>query len=448
MNISFECADKVNGVLTMTIEKADYEEAVTKTLKKYRKQANVPGFRPGTAPMGLIQRQYGTSVKVDEINKLLGEHINSYLKENHINMLGEPLSSESQKELDFEKGESFEFVFDIAVAPEFKIELTGKDKVDYYNIKVDDALVDRQVEMFAQRAGQYVQVDSYEDKDMLKGDLRELADGQTKEDGITVDNAVLSPDYIKDEVQKKLFAGCKPGDIITFNPRKAYDSDIEIASMLKMKKEEVAEIDSDFTFQVLEITRFKAADVDQKLFDQVYGEGTCKDEKEFRQKIADGIRPQLQADSDYKFLIDVRKYAEDKVGQLTFPDALLKKIMLRNNKERGEEFVEKNYEQSIKELTWHLIKEQLVEANGIKIDDKDVKQAAKEATRAQFAQYGMTQIPDDLVEKYAEEQLKKEESVQSLVDRSIDVKLTQVLKGVVKLNEKEVTLDEFNKLFQ
>ena len=208
MNISFENADKINGLLTLTIEKDDYQPEVDKILKDYRKKANIPGFRPGQAPMGLIKRQYGTAVKVDAVNKLLGDKIYEYIRENKIQMLGEPMpNTEKQPELDFEKGENFEFVFDIAVAPEFKIELSDKDSVDYYNIEVDDKLVDQQVDMFASRAGHYEKVEEYDaaQNDMLKGDMRELdAEGNNKEGGIVVESAVLMPSYIKLDEQKAL----------------------------------------------------------------------------------------------------------------------------------------------------------------------------------------------------------------------------------------------------
>ena len=209
-----------------------------------------------------------------------------------------------------------------------------------------------------------------------------------------------------------------------------------------------AELTSDFSFQITEISRFVKSEINQELFDSVYGKDEVKDEKAFREKIAEGLSAQLVNDSDYKFLVDVRKYLENKVGELTFPDALLKKIMLNNNKDKGEKFVEDNYAQSIKELTWHLIREQLVEANGIKIDDNDIKETAKEAARAQFAQYGMTNIPEEYIDNYANDMLKKREYVDSLVDRSIDRKLTAVLKNVVKLEQKEATLDEFNEMMK
>lgn len=452
MNILFENPDKVNGLMTVTVEDADFKDNVEKTLKDYRKRANFPGFRPGMVPMGLIKKQFGPSVKMDTLNKYVGEQIYNYIRENKIQMLGEPLPSEKQEPVDIEKDGPYTFMFDIAVAPEFKIELNGDTKIAYYEIQADDKLIDQQVDMFASQLGSYEKADSYdgEKRDMLKGDLRELdADGNTKEGGITVEGTVMMPEYIKVDDQKKLFDNAKPGDIITFNPRKAYpDNDSEVANLLKINRDAVKDVEADFSYQVIEINRFKKADVNQALFDQVFGKDTVKSEEEFRGKIAEGLKPQLQANSDYKFMLDVRKYAEDKVGELTFPDALLKRIMLLNNKDKGEEYVEKNYDESIKQLKWHLIKEQLVAANNIKVEDADVKAAAKEAARMQFAQYGMNNVPEEYLDNYADEMLKKRDSAANFVDSAVEKKLVDALKGVVSLDKKTVTLDEFNELMK
>ena len=445
MNIQFEAPDKVNGLMTITMETADYQPEVEKTLKDYRKRAQIPGFRPGQAPMGMIKRQFGTSVKVDVVNKLLGEKLYGYVQDNKIHMLGEPLPSEQQAQLDFESDQPLVFKFDIAVAPEFEAKLSGKDKVPFYNITVDDKLIDQQVEMYQSRAGHYDKAETFdpEQRDMLKGDLREV------NGTIEVADAVLMPQYMKVEDQKKLFEGAKLGDIITWNPRKAYpESDVEVSSLLKIQKDEVKDHEGDFTFQITEISRFVKAEIGKELFDQTFGEGTVKDEKEFRQKIADIISQQFKADADYKFLLDVRAHMEKKVGKLEFPEAILKRVMLNNNKDKGADFVEKNFEASIKELAWHLMKEQLVSAQGIKIEDADLKETAKEAARAQFAQYGMSNIPDEYLENYAQEMLKKRENVDGLVDRAVDVKLTAALKNVVKLDEKEISLEDFQKMLQ
>ena len=450
MKVSFENQDKVNGLMTIIVEESDYKEKVEKSLKDYRKQANIPGFRKGMAPMGLIKKQYGEYLKLDTINKVVGEELYKYIKDNKINMLGEPLPSAKQEAQDLEKEPPYTFYFDIAVAPELKVELTSKDKLPYYDIKVDEATVDKQVDIFASRTGQYVKAEEYQKNDMLKGDLRELDEkGNTKEGGITLEAAVMMPEFIKVEDQRKLFDNAKLGDVIVFNPRKAYpDNDSEIAALLKIKREEVAQHEGDFSYQITEISRFEKAEVNQALFDQIYGEGEVKSLEEFRTKIAEGIKEQTVTDCDYKFLLDVRSYLEGKVGKLTFPDEILKRVMLLNNKERGEEFVEKNYEASIQQLTWHLIKEQLVEANKVKIEDKDVREAAKETARIQFAQYGMIQVPEEYVDNYVTEMFKKKENVDAFVDRAIDLKLIEALKKVVTLEIKEVTLDEFNKIVE
>ena len=302
--------------------------------------------------------------------------------------------------------------------------------------------------MFASQAGSYAPGDHYEENDTLKGELRELDEaGNTKEGGIVVEDAIIMPSYIKVEDQKNLFDGVKPGDVVTFSPRKAYpENDAEVSSLLKIDRKEVAEHTGDFSYQVKEINHFTKHEVNQELFNRVYGEGNVADEAAFRAKIAENLKAQFEVNTDFRFLMDVRKHCEKEVGKLEFPDALLKRIMLANNKDKGEEFVEKNYEASINELTWHLIREKLVAAQEIKIDDNDVKETAKEAARAQFAQYGMNNVPDEYLDNYATEMLKKQEHIQSFVERAIDRKLTEKLKGVVKLNVKEVTLDEFNKL--
>jgi trigger factor len=443
--------DKVSALLTVNIEKADYQEKVEKVLKKYRQQANIPGFRKGMVPMSLIKKQFGKSVTAEEVDRLMQEKVNEYIRENKVNMLGMPLPNEEKMQpIDFDTQENFEFVFDIALAPEFKAELTEKDAIDFYTIAVSDEMVNSQVEMYAQRASKYDKVDSYQDRDMVKGLLAELdAEGNTKEGGIQVEGAVMMPSYMKNDDQKAIFNGAKVNDVLVFNPSVAYEGNAaELSSLLKIKKEEVEGMKSDFSFQIEEITRAIPAALDQALFDQVFGEGAVKSEDEFRGKIKEGIAAQFVADSNYKFLLDVRNYLMEKVGKLEFPDALLKKIMLLNNQDKGESFVEENYDKSIEELTWHLIKEQLVEANGIKVEQDDLLAIAKENTRMQFAQYGMMNLPEDMVENYAKDMLKKKENVEGLVNRAVDSKLIVALKGKVALNNKEVSFDEFNEMLK
>lgn len=449
MNISLQNVDKVSAVLTVQIEKADYQAQVEKSLKTLRQRVNMPGFRKGMVPMAMIKRQYGSSVLMEEVDKLLQEKVGEYIQENKVNMLGSPLPKENSK-VNFATDENFDFSFDIALAPEFELSLTKDDALDYYDIDVTDDMVEQQVKMYTQRTAKYEKVDEYQENDLLKGLLAELDEnGNTKEGGVQVDGAVMMPTYMKNDEQKAIFNGVKVNTVLVFNPSVAFDNnEAELASLLKVKKEDVAGYKGNFSFQVNEITRMIPGDLNQELFDQVLGEGKAHSEEEFRAQIKSVIAGQYAADSDYKFLIDVRAYAMDKIGKLEFADGLMKRIMLENNKDKGEEFVTKNYDKSIEELTWHLIKEKLVAANGIKVEQSDVNEMAKEATRAQFAQYGMINVPEELLENYSKEMLKKRESVEALVNRVVEAKLTAALKEQVTLNHKAVTAEEFNKMFQ
>ena len=442
MNISVENIDKVNAVMTAVVEPADYTEKYEKAIKDAKKKMNMPGFRPGMVPVGLIKKQFGVSILAEEVNKILQDGLFNYIRENKINMLGEPLPTEENNNVDLKEGESFTFKFELAIAPEFEVKLTKKDKVDYYNVEVTDQMVDNQVDMYRQRGGKYDQVDSYEDNDMVKGVITEL----NVETPVTAENVVMLPKYFKNDDQKKLFDGVKVNDVVTFNPSVAYDNnEAEMTSLLKVEKEDALNHKGEFTFQVTEITRFVLGPLDQELFDTVFPGGEVKTEADFRAKVKELIEDQFKKDSDYKFILDVRKYVTEKVGKLEFPEDKLKKILLANVGDQ--EKVDAQFEKSIEELTWHLIKEKLVEQNEIKVDDEDVKNMAKEVTRMQFAQYGMLNIPEEYLESSVTEMLKKRETVDNLIDRCIEVKLGAALKEKVGLKESTVSAEDFNKMF-
>lgn len=448
MNISLQNIDKVNAQITAVVEPADYQEKVANAIKEFRKKANMPGFRKGMVPVGLIKKQFGKSILADELNRILQDSLFGYIRDNKINMLGEPLPCEVNNEVDFVDGHSFTFMFDIALAPEFNVELSKDDKIAHYNIEVADDMVNRQVEIYRQRGGKYDKVESYQDNDMIKGIITELDEnGNAKEEGITAENVVMLPKYFKNDDQKALFNDAKVGDIIKFNPSVAYDNNAnEISYILNVKSEEIENYKGDFNFQISEITRFVPGPLDQELFDAVYPGGEVKSEEDFKNKIKSTIAEQFAKDSDFKFLIDLRKHVEEKVGKLEFPDALLKRIMMASAKD--EKKVEENYDKSIEELTWHLIKEKLVEMTGVKVDDNDVKEMAKDVTRMQFAQYGMLNVPEEYLENSVKEMMKKRETVDNLIDRCIEMKLGAALKEMVTLEETNISAEDFNKMFE
>lgn len=444
MNITLQNIDKLNAEITVVIEPADYKEKYEKAIKDARKNVKLPGFRPGMVPAGLIKKQFGMGILGEQINNILGEQLFGYIRENKVNMLGEPLPQECNNTVELVEGGTFTFKFDIALAPEFNAEVSKDDTLPYYHVEVSDDMIENQINMYRQRGGKYEPVESYEDNDMIKGIITEL----DVENPVTAEGVVMLPKYFKNDDQKALFANAKTNDVIKFNPSVAYDNnEAELTSLLKVAKEDALNHKSDFQIQITEITRFVLGPIDEELFKVVYPGVEINNEEEFRAAIKNSIAEQFAKDSDYKFILDVKQYIIEKVGQLEFPDEKLKKIMLANVK-GDQEKVDANYEKSIEELKWHLIKEKLVEKNEVKVDDNDVKNMAKEVTKMQFAQYGMMNIPEEYLEGSVAEMLKKRETVDNLIDRCIEVKLGEALKSQVTLDEKNVTAEEFNKMFE
>lgn len=446
MNVEKVVIDAVNAQIKINLTRADYQEKVEKTLKTYRQKANIPGFRPGMVPMGIIKKMYAKGVTADEVNKLLSDSLFNYIKDNNLNILGEPLPSADQKPQDLDTQEELEFVFDIALAPELNYSLNKKDTIPYYNITVTEDMVNAQVKSYAARGGRYEKVDVSQDGDSIKGDLKEISQA---EDAVHVEGALILPTYFKDEDEKAKMIGVKVGDTVTYNPYKANDgSEAELASLLRLPKEKAKEVTSDFTFEVKEINRFVESDVNQDLFDQIYGKDTVKSEEEFRAKVREDIAAQFIPESDYRFMVDAEKKLVGKLSDVAFPEAFLKRWLLATDEKKTAESVDADMPKMIEELKWHLMKEDIAKKNDLKVGEEDIMETAKSITKAQFAQYGMANVPDDLLTQYAGEMLKKPEQLRNLEDQALSRKVADFLKTAVKLNVKEVSTEEFNKLFE
>jgi trigger factor len=451
MNVSLTNVDSVNAIIQVSVAKADYQEKYDNALKAFRKKANIPGFRPGTVPTGMVKKMYGKSILAEEINKLVGENLYKYIQENNLNILGEPMGNEEkQQAIDFATEGDYDFFFDIALAPEIKLSLTKRDKISYYNIEVDEELVEKQINAYKSNYGKYETIDEGSvATDLTKGKITELENGKAKEGGIAVEAGVVMASYMKDEAEQSKFIGVKPGDVITFNPGKAYEgNETEIASLLQIQKDDVEAISPEFSFEVSEVTRYKEADMDQELFDKIFGKDTVKTEEEFRAKVKESISQQFAPDSDYKFLLDARDLLIKKAGDLQFPDAFLKRWLMSTGKERTAESMETDYPKIIEDLKFHLIKEQIAKDKELKLEETDVKAIAMQAARAQFAQYGMMGLPDEMIENYANDMLKNQESARNLVDKAMENKIIESLKGTLGLKEETVSLDTFRKFFE
>ena len=450
MNVSLKNIDAVSGIVKLEIVKADYAEQVEKSLRNFRQKANVPGFRKGMVPMGMVKKMYGKHVLVEEVNKLVSENLFNYIRDNKLNILGEPMPNETeQQSINFDTQEDFEFCFDVALAPEIKIELSKNDKLPFYQVAIDEEMMNQQVEAYTANFGSYDSVEEVEEKDLVKGTIAELENGSPKEGGIVVEDAVLMSSYIKDEAEKAKFIGAKVNSVIVFNPNKAYEgAEAEIASLLKVEKEAVAGITGDFSFEIKEITRHKNAELNQELFDKVFGEGVVTSEEEFKNKIKEALAEQFTPQSDYKFLLDARDVLVQKAGELKFADELLKRWLLTANEKNTPEKLDEDYPQIIEDLKYQLIKENLVKNNNLKVEDADIENFAKRVAKAQFAQYGMLSVPEDVLANYAKDMLKNKQTLQNVIDRAVEEKLAGWLKEQVELEVKEVSAEEFNKLFE
>ena len=450
MNISLEKTGS-SAVIIVKMEKTDYQDAVKKELKHIASQVEVPGFRKGKAPYSFVEKRFGVQTKMEQVDKLLNASLLKYIEESKLEILGEPMVSSKQGQINIVAQDNFEFLFDVALAPEFEINLDNNDHIDFYDLEVTDEQVQEQVDMFARQGGHHENVEEYADKDILRGVLAEQdAQGNVLEDGISVEKASLMPTYFKNESQKVLFEGVKVGDVLTINPSEAYEgNENEVASLLHIKKEEVAEHKGNFTFQIEEISRFMPAELNQEFFDSVFEEGEVKTEEEFRNKVRELLKTQRVADADFKFLRDLRAYCEGKVGELDFCRDLLKKFMLQNLKkeENAEEIVEKDFEASLNSLRWQLIKEKLAKAYEVKVENDDIREQAVKMARVMFLRYGMPNVPEEYVEQYADKMLEDESQVRRLVDQCVEAAIVAGAKNAVSLEHKEISLAEFQKFF-
>lgn len=447
MDIKFENIDKLSGKLTATVAPADYEEGMQKSLKELRRKSNMRGFRPGQVPMGMIKKLYGDEVKADEVYKALNEGVAKYISDNKINILGNILPSGEKKSYDFKNDDTFEFTMDVALAPTVDIVLDKNDKLPYYDITLSDKFVDDRINELRNAHGSFEQVDQYTKGDYMKGDLVELSAAEGAEP-LKIEGVLIAPEYVKDEAQQKLFDGAKKDDVLTIKPASLYQDETQAAAMLKIKKEDLKDHQGDFTYTITEINHRKLADLNQEFFDAVCGKDVVKDEKGLRDKVREESVKQESVNVDTKFYFDLREYAIAKQGKLEFSEPLMKRLMKENNPDKDDKFIDENYDKSIEQLSWQLIRDHLAVAANVQVDDKDIREMAHNRTRRQFAAYGMTQLPDELINKYVQRTLSDNKQVEELFYDVLVEKLIAAYKERVTLEHKKISLEDFENLLK
>ncbi len=452
MDIRLEKTGSNSAELTLSIVADDYTQQVDNALKDIRRKSRMPGFRPGQAPLPLLRKLYGQAVTAEQVNTLISEKMAQYLNDNKIDVLGHPLPSLTKHpQEDWVETGNADFVFDLALAPKLDVSLSKDDRITAYAVEASDEMVEGQVRAYANARGQHQQADAYAEGDLLRGNIAELdSNGQPAEEGAKSEGVALMPRFMNDEDEKAKFEGAGKGTAVVFNPHKAYSGNAsELASLLRIGREEAEAKTGDFRFEVTEISRFVPAEVNQALFDSVFGQGSCTSEEEFKARIRQGIEAELQEQSDRRFQADLRRHLMARAGKVDYDDALLKRILASASEgKQGQEMSDSEYEQSKESLTWQLMEQRLAEELGVKVEQADVLAMAKSVAKAQLAQYGMLNVPDDDLETYARGMLKEEHATDYMAQRALDMKIAKAAREAVTAEVKSVTAEEFNRLQQ
>lgn len=450
MNITRENIDELNAILTVTVEKNDYEANVNDVLKNYRKKANMPGFRPGMVPAGLIKKMYGKAALAEEVNKILSKSLTDYIVSENLNVLGEPLpNDEKQQPIDWDNQADFSFVFDVAVAPAIDVKLEDLAALPYYNIVADNEMVEKQLDAYASRLGENKVVETIEDKDTVRGTFVQLnEDGSVLEGGIVAEKVIIAIDLIKDEEIKASIIGKKAGDVVVFDPVKAYDNRHEVGHLLNISHEDAETLSGSFSFEIIEVLRFEKAELNQDLFTKIYGEDSgIATIEEFEARVKAEIEENFGYSSNYKFALDSRD-ALLKAIPFELPEAFLKRWIKATNEKMTDEQIESDFDNFMVDLRWQLIKDKIAKDNELKITEDDVYSLAKEMAVLQFRQYGLNNVSEEHIENYANHMLKNEEERRKLVARKQEDVIVETIKDKATLDVKEIGFEEFNKMLE
>jgi len=449
MNITRENTDKLIALLKVKIEQEDYTERVEKILTDYRKNAKMPGFRPGKVPAGLIRKLYRKPVVIEEINKILSESVTKYLTEEKIRILGDPLPGDNnKKEIDWDNEATFEFEIEIGLAPEFEVDMTEKDKLPIYEIQIDDQLINETKENYTRRFGTMLKEEAITGNEILKGDFHQLdAEGNLIENGIVTENSTFSLEFMKDRAISDSFLGKKVNDNVIFDIRKAFPDDADLSSLLNLKKDQLTTLNPNFRFDIKEISRFKKAEINNDLYDLIYGKDVVHNEEEFNSQITKELQGRLEQNSEFRFRFDARDMLMKKI-KIDLPAAFLRKWLTSVNKEKvSEKQIEEEYPKFESDLKWQLIQDKIITNHDIKVTDEEIALYAKTYTLLQFRQYGIADIPEEQLKNYTENVLKNEAEKKKIIEKLYEEKVYKNVREHIKVDKKKISREKFNKLF-
>ena len=452
MNVSFEQIDAVNGMLTVELKREDFASDVNKEVAAMGVRHPLKGFRPGKAPKNLLMKFYGPSVTADVVDRMVGRAVYDYIRENKLQVLGEPLPNEGTK-VDIMKDEEMTFKYDLGLAPAIELQLNKRINVPYYNIEVTDQMVDDAIAHDRKRLGTLVDGEVSDKESMLRGSMIELDEqGNDKEGGIKVERTVISPRYMVDEEEAAKFVGVKVGDTFVFNPHKANNGNIaELASMLNVDRND-ADVKSDFRITIEEVKVNQEAEMNEEFFKGVLGTDTdVKDEAAFREAVREMIAKANVPESNYRFTVDAQRILTEKAGELQLPEEFLKRFLkLRREQDEKEntEVTDEEAKSMFDQLRWQLVKDHLAQELGIKVEKEDIDTAAFIFAQQQLSQYGIYNAPEDLVRQQAERYMQDDRAREMIQEHAIDNKFYSAVKESVKVNEKTISVDDFRKLYE
>ncbi len=437
MNAVEEKIDDLNSILRITVDEKDYVDQVNATLKKYSKEANIPGFRPGKVPMGFIKKKFGKSVLAEELNKLVGKSLNDFIQTNNIDVLGQPLPKDDEEvKGDFNNPGTFEFAYEIGIAPEFEISLSKKNKFDYLKVAISDDMLNKEVENLARRYGKLVEAEKISERDMVIGEFAQV-------DGDIKNTSTISLEFITDEKVKKQFVGKKVGAEIKVDPKKVSRDNKDLAAMLAISEDEATNLEGEFNFTISEIKTMVPAAIDQELFDRLFGEGNVKSEDELKDKIKADLVNMFSKDSDNLFAQKVIDSLIEK-SKFELPETFLKKwILASNENELTEAQIEADFDNYKNSLKWQLIQNKIVKEHNLEVKPEEAVAYTKQLLANQYAQYGMPAPEDKELVDQAKSVLGNQDEANKIYDNLYSGKLMQFFKETVKVNEKELEYDKF-----